>query len=143
MNHVVDPPIPSDAMWGGQTLRVMGDKFDAIEGNRVGDGCVKGFIGTGAWNGSGTPQAASCCKRTARANGCTAPITGNCVELRDRAGVWKSLTVKSVTPRMLEAEMPSGTFACIGETGELARVTIRKNDGSTPSVTAAYCVPSM
>ena len=107
---------PTNALLLGQTVRVLGAGFNSITGNPLAGaaGCETGFGNLDAG------QSQSCCNMTARANGCGTggqnPIddNGNCVEIRGYNGTWYASAVKSVTPAMIEAQIPVGTFPCMG-----------------------------
>jgi hypothetical protein len=137
---VITGTSPSNAILGGQTLRVLGSGFNAVRGNPL---AAPGVCDAGV-NTAGAGQGNSCCRKTTRANGCAGinqPIDGggNCVELKNAQGHWTALGVKAVTPRLLETQVPSSVFSCIGSSNEMVRVS-KKLSGQSPIVdTGPYC----
>jgi hypothetical protein len=137
--------MPSNAILNGQTLRIIGSGFNGVEGNPVanpGPSPTPSNCSAGV-NTAGAGQGQSCCRRTGRANGCDAsnqPIDGggNCALLKSSAGQWFQLGVKAVTPRMLETQVPTGVFSCLGNTNELVQVS-KKSGPAERMNTAAYC----
>jgi len=119
---------PSDAILNGQTLRVLGSGFNAVEGNPLpAPAPTPGSCAAGV-NTGGAGQGNSCCRRTTRANGCAGVNQpqdgkGNCVELKNAQGTWMQLGVKAVTPRLLETQVPTAVFSCLGVSGEEIRVS--------------------
>jgi hypothetical protein len=99
-------------------MRALGTGFNSIDGNPLAPpsmGCDTGF-------GNLDPgQSQSCCNATTRANTCGSggqnPLSGagNCVEIRGHNGIWNASAVKSVTPAMIEAQVPGApVFPCLG-----------------------------
>lgn len=136
MDH---PFSPSSAILKGQTIRISGVDFDAVNGNPLPTG--------GCLAGSGI-LSSSCCRQPARANRCSAlhtPTSGNCVEVlpAGAGGNWTALDVTSVTPTTIAAQLPSGSgILCVGLTGadkELISVTKRKMNGELSQREAKYC----
>jgi len=151
----IDVPTPSDAMYAEQTIRVTGLYFTGIGGNPSASsaGCTVGVDGSGSWNGQGAPQAGSCCK-AARGNTCDPnhnppPLTpgpsGHCVEAKDHSTppIYSAMTVRSVTPRMIEAQLPSysSQFGCLGGSNEAVRVSARDRNGFVKRTEGNYCTP--
>ncbi len=136
-----NPAIPSNVFLAGQTIRVRGSGFNAIDGNPAPDAnCVKGNPNPGA----GT----SCCLTRPKAvNVCAAVNTANhdgtnCVEFRDATGGWTTMEVTSVTPTIIAAQMPttSNGQPCLGSDSELMRVTKWDYKNNAPlSGQGAYC----
>jgi hypothetical protein len=143
---MINGTAPSNAILNGQTLRVLGQGFNGINGNPLanpGPSPTPSTCSAGV-NTLGAGQGQSCCRRTGRANGCDGsnqPIDGggNCVLLRSSAGQWFQLGVKAVTPRMLETQVPTGVFSCLGNSGE--QVWVSKKVSGVPPIfdTGAYC----
>jgi hypothetical protein len=147
-------PGPSDAMYANQTLRVTGFYFAGIGGNPdpSSGSCTVGADASGSWNGQGVPQAGSCCK-AARGNTCDAshnppPLSpgpsGHCVEVKDHSTppVYSAMTVRSVSPLMIEAQLPSGNnFGCLGGSNEAVRVSVYDSRGQLKRSQGDYCIP--
>jgi hypothetical protein len=136
MDH---PFSPSSAIFKGQTIRISGVDFDAVNGNPLPTG--------GCLAGSGI-LSSSCCRQPARATRCSAlhtPTSGNCVEVlpAGAGGNWTALDVTSVTPTTIAAQLPSGSgILCVGLTGvdeELISVTKYKKSGGMSRDYAKYC----
>ncbi len=149
----IDVPIPSDAMYANQTLRITGWQFEAITGNPTASsgGCTAGVDGSGSWNGQGVPQSGSCCK-SARGNTCDANHnpppqspgpSGHCVEVKDHSGTYTGMSVRAITPKVIEAQLPNSNFGCLGGTTSAEKVRVRAyaNDGSLKSTENSYCIP--
>lgn len=140
----VNATSPTNVILKGQTIRISGNGFNSIDGNPPAGagGCTTGYNGSGSGG-----QAGSCCNKTDRSNKCDSlhdPGTianGHCVEFGDSLNGWASLAVRSVTPRLLEAEVTSTALRCLGgSTAEVVQVTKRistttKVEGFTP-----YCI---
>lgn len=142
---------PSNALHANQTVRVSGQFFDAISGNPLsadpndpqdpGASCALGVDVSGEWNGTGTPQAASCCNDATRSNTC-GPIVGNCVQVVDAQSNVKNLKVKAVSPRLIEAQLPTSTLSCVGGSGEELTVTKLDRNGIPIRGVLTVCTPS-
>ena len=143
---VMDSGFPGDVILPGQTIRVLGFNFNAIDGNPLAadGGCSTGFDGSGTQVG----QPNSCCKKTTRANPCGTgthnPTSGkgNCVEYFGPDQAWYPLTAKGVTPRMIESEISANAIKCVGSKGERIAVSKRKSDMSLSFNDVAYCKPT-
>lgn len=139
----VDSVFPSNVILKGQTLRVQGTIFNAIDGNPPASAaCTTGVNGSG---GSSGGQANSCCNKTTRSNKCSELhepggfANGNCVELRNGTGGWtQSVPVRSVSPAMLEVEIPN-TFTCLGGSAEKVSVAKSITAGGTIRQETDYC----
>lgn len=130
------PTIPSNVFLQGQTVRIRGLGFDAIAGNPVAGGCVKG-VGDLTTN-----PPTSCCRRKAKANTCSGlhtPASGSCVEFQrspSGGGGSNPAAVTSVTPAMVIAQ--TDTTTCIGD-GEQVWVSKRRSNGSLDQKNAPRC----
>ncbi len=109
---------PQRAIAASQTIRVFGDKLNAVEGNPAPSGSPLCTLGLGS---------NSCCTDTRR-NTC-ATLTGNCLQFQDSTATWINMDVLGVTPRMLEAKLPA-QFSCIG--GSESVRTSKKNSLGNP-----------
>ena len=133
------PTGPSDAVLKGQSFRVNGLGFDAINGNPLasGSGCTIGY-GGGALN---------CCRKANRANECdltgSAPALGsgggNCVAVRDGVNVWRAVEVDGVTPTTLTSAGTQNVLVCLGESNEMVRVVKKNAMGGDISADEAFC----
>lgn len=131
---VLGGTFPSNVILGGQTVQIAGSGFNAIRGNpAAGGGCVNGPGGASQ----------SCCRATNRANQCAAVNTpvdggGNCVEFLTGTGFWFAAPVRAVTPAMLEVEVPTAVFGCLGRANEVVRVA-KKLGAIERFQSTAYC----
>lgn len=137
---------PGESMLANQTIRILGEGFNAIEGNPASGGsggCDAGIDGGGEWNGEGTPQPDSCCNSTDRSNLVDGEddVVGNHVEVEDATESVVSLLVKSVTPQMIEAVLPSNV-SCRGGDGEMVFVTKNDDLGEPVTRSTSYCIPT-
>lgn len=130
------PTIPSNALLGGQTIRIRGTGFDAIRGNPApSGGCLKG---------DGTPSSSCCLTQPPAANVCGTglhdPLSGkgNCVELCNSAGAWSALAVTAVTPTTIVSSIPHDVFMCTGESGAV-HVSKRRDDLQKEEDQRPYC----
>jgi hypothetical protein len=151
-------PLPTNASVFGQTIRIFGEKFDAIDGNPEASAtCSLGAVTDGSAGDGGdttggtnqVPQANSCCKKSTRGNVCAAVNTPpmatgqHCVEQYTQANGWATLPVRALTPEFVEAE--SSGIICVGRSDTAGNndkigVTKRKADGGTTgTVTIGYC----
>lgn len=148
---VLDPNqsvAPTNARLVGQIVRVQGVGFNAIHGNPVRndlpnqehEACTLGPLG-GEEN---------CCRMIDRANLCagTPPTAvadaGNCVAIRSKeagagsSDTWAVAELEGITPTTLTFGLPA-PISCIGELGELVRVSKRDGDGIALVEEVAYC----
>jgi hypothetical protein len=133
-------PVPSNSSVFGQTVRVFGTNFDAVEGNPKGadSSCTLGVDLVAG-------LAESCCRDAAHANVCQgehnppAAIGQHCVEVRNAATTptWYQLPARAFTPRFIETE--GGRFICVGGGNEKIRVTKRVSGGGTQRGERNYC----
>jgi hypothetical protein len=145
----IDAVSPTNVLLGGQTVRVLGENFNAVHGNPLpGDGDCDSGVNTSGGGGGG--QDDSCCLATTRANVCgngtrPDPVSGEgqCVEFRWGTGTWNSAVVKALTPGMLETQVPSSVFGCLGGSGEEIRVSKRKGDNSPSVGQEDFCTTSI
>ncbi len=143
---VMDSGVPGDVILPGQTIRVLGFNFNAIDGNPLAadGGCSTGFDGSGTQVG----QPNSCCKKTTRANPCGTGThnptlgKGNCVEYFGPDQAWYPLTAKGVTPRLIESEISGNAIKCVGNKGEQISVSKRKRNMGLDQNQVTYCTPT-
>lgn len=115
------PVFPSNVILDGQTIRIGGKGFNAIDGNPPVDGtCVRGD----------SPADSCCLEKPQAANKCAQgthnPIlgSGNCVEvLIPSTGGYNDLLVTSVTPTTIVAELIHEVLSC---TGDDSRIWVSK-----------------
>jgi hypothetical protein len=63
---------------------------------------------------------------------------GNCVEFLSGTNNWASAKVRSLTPGMLETEVPGSIFGCLGNSGE--RIRVSKKLGAVERIDdVAFC----
>lgn len=131
------PVVPSNVLQVGQSVRVQGVGFNAIDGNPLAGGVCT--------DGAGGITTDNCCRKADKANLCgsgqpPAPISGlgNCVAFSDRLGAWTAAAVTAVTPTTITTEIPTTLLACLGSSGELVRVT-KQGTGGPIADTASYC----
>lgn len=134
-----EPVVPSNVIRSGQTIRVQGTGFNAIDGNPLAEdaNCTTGP------NPVATPT--NCCRKTDKANTCDESDPpkgvqgmGNCVAIKDRAGDWNVASPTGVTPTTITTGLPN-SIACIGQFSELVRVSKRIDQNTTLSDEADYC----
>jgi hypothetical protein len=125
---LVDSTVPTNVVFKGQTIRVIGDGFNAITGNPVPSiGCSYGIEN-------------SCCTDEEKANSCPPSNgSGNCVELRDAIGNWHQVAGRSLTPRMIETDIAQNVASCLGGSGEQIRVSKSDGAGGTIQDQTSYC----
>jgi hypothetical protein len=136
-----EPTVPGNALLKGQTLRVQGNGFNAVDGNptAAAASCVLG---------SGDVSSNNCCRKKTKANMCVTlpppsapdppPGGSNCVALRDSANRWFPLSVTSVTPTTIVTEVPDTVHLCTGASSEIVRVIKQGTDGPRTAV-ADHC----
>jgi len=134
------PVVPSNVIRSGQTIRVQGTGFNAIDGNPVGGGAVC-TTGPGADTGN-------CCRKPSKANTCDGSTPpngqagkGNCVALRNgspTSPTWVAQSPTAVTPTTVALGL-AASFQCIGQQNELARVSKLKSDGTPAADQQAFC----
>lgn len=138
----IQATFPSNVIVKGQTVRVQGSGFNAIDGNPLNTAPT-----ADCELGSDDVSADNCCRKPSKANVCgsgspPAPPTdfSNCVALRDAATRWRPLAVTSVTPSRIVTEVPDTVFVCTGgSSNEVVRVV--KNSSSGPiSAQGTYCL---
>jgi hypothetical protein len=113
---------PSNVILEGQTIRIRGSGFNAIDGNPPPTGCSLGD----------DPTQSCCLTAPAAANDCVVeddqyvPIegAGMCVQILPNAGTWNKMSVTAVTPTRMVTQIPYPVFGCKGE-GD-ARVQVSK-----------------
>jgi hypothetical protein len=116
------PTVPSNALMRGQTIRVQGTGFNAIDGNPLaGSTCSLGP------NPNSNPT--NCCRMTTKANTCTATSPpqglvnqGNCTAFKNLVGNWVVSRPTSVTPTTIVTS-PNNNIACIGNYNEQVLVS--------------------
>lgn len=109
------PAFPMNAIIKGQTLRVVGAGFNAIDGNPP--------AGTLCALGSDDVSSTNCCRKKTKANVCATtgtppnpPANGsNCAAVLDATNTWRRLSVTSVTPTTVVTEAPNPALVCVGE----------------------------
>ena len=121
------PALPSNVFLTGQSVRVKGTGFNAIDGNPAVDAsCVAGNPDPG-----GNP---SCCTTKPRnqnvcGSGHPAPTPADpktdgssCVQFKHAGNSYSHAPVTSITPTTILAEIPADGLACSGGLGEKVRV---------------------
>lgn len=129
----IQETFPTNVILKGQTIRIIGEGFNAINGNAVAGDCAIG----------NDPSDNSCCvEGPSLSNVCPSEGTppsggGQCVELQDSVGAWRSLAVRGLNPSMILTEMPVDVVGCKGDD---ALLRVVKSTSSGPDVdTVAYC----
>lgn len=139
-----EPTYPRNAFIKGQTVRVQGSGFNAIDGN------PEAGTGTGQFDcevGSSDVSSDNCCRNTAKANVCAEtgsppnpPSDGsNCVAILDGTGSWRKLSVTSVTPTTIVTEVPAPALLCIGETYTQTVRVVKQGSGGQIASSGNYC----
>lgn len=143
--NATEPTYPRNAFIGGQTVRVQGGGFNAIQGNPeagTGTGQVDCAIGDDDVSNQ------NCCRMKTKANVCgstgTPPLPpsdgSQCVAILDATAQWKRLSVTSVTPTTIVTEVPDPALLCIGA-GYTQTVRVVKQGSSGPiALERPYCV---
>ncbi|MFI5397563.1 MAG: hypothetical protein ACHQ9S_18660 [Candidatus Binatia bacterium] len=133
------PTVPSNVMVKGQTIRVQGTGFNAIDGNPLaGSTCSLGADPTS------TPT--NCCRMPTKANSCDTSVSppqgklgqGNCVTFLNEYGIWEVTSPTSVTPTTAVTSLPA-PFGCIGNYGEHVVVSKLNGVGHPLSDQQVYC----
>lgn len=144
VNLAAAPIVPSNVILAGQTVRVQGTGFNAIDSNPV-PGPTPACS-----DGDGTTSS-NCC-RNATKGGLNATVCdnssppkgqagkGQCVAFQDHNGTWTKGSVSGVSSQTMLTQVPSTVFACLGESSEVVRVSKIRSDGMTEnSAQANYC----
>jgi hypothetical protein len=138
---LVQPTFPRNAILKGQTIRVAGQLFNAIDGNpRSTNPAANCSIGSGT-------SSSNCCRKKTKGNLCDTnsppgPVSGggNCVAFRNGTGGWSISQVSGVTPTTIITEVPVGTFLCMGASNEMVRVAKKDDLGTTQFKERPYCL---
>ena len=133
---------PSNALLKGQTVRVQGAGFNAIDGNPLAEDASCDLGDSSA--------SSNCCRKAAKANVCVDTTPGspplppddhsNCVALKNALGQWVKLPVTGVTPTMIVGQVPSDVFECVGGSDEKVRAGKKKGSGVETFDLQSYCL---
>jgi len=134
------PTFPRNAFISGQTIRVQGTGFNAIDGNPLassGPGCALGSADVSNQN---------CCRKKDKANVCgggapPGPPSGgsNCVATLDVLGQWKPMAVTSVTPTTIVTEVPDPGLLCVGDGYLQSTRVVKQGSGGPIADQEDYC----
>lgn len=141
------PVFPSNVILAGQTIRLQGTGFNAIDGNPLDDPNDPNDPDFPTCTTGASASTENCCRKD-RVNECdfsdpNEPTgvagRGNCVALRDSHGVWNEASPAAVTPSMLTTGLP-GNVNCIGEQSEMVRVVKLNSMGFPVLDEAFFCI---
>ncbi len=135
------PTYPTNAILKGQTVRVAGKGFNAIDGNPI--------AGAGVCTTDDVTDE-NCCRKKGKSNTCALqndptqppmPDQGNCAALMNKGNLWTPLPVTSVTPTTIVAEIADDPFICVGGNppSELVRVSKFSGSGTVIRDFQPYC----